>query len=119
MDVNHLKEVLKDKSFTTSLLQLETAKQVQDTLKEKSIDITIDEIKQIQDLIIRYQQGQLSNEEKKIFDLVSKSDDNELNEEDLEAVTGGFGFIFLGAVFVVGIAAVITDSIMDYKERRW
>ena len=71
MNEEKIKEVFSDKDFVGSLLELETAEEVQSAISKKGIDLSISDIE-----VLR---AQLANS------------GEELSEEDLENVAGGFG----------------------------
>lgn len=120
MNLNHLQDVLKDESFVNELMELETPNEVQSALKEKGIDIAVDDIEKIKDFLIRYQQGQLTEEEKKLVDLVSQCETGELDEEQLESVSGGFiEWIFVGALAAAIAGITIGGSYTAITGRRW
>jgi len=99
-----IKEVFRDEEYVKELLNLETAEEVQASLKEKGIEMTIDEIM-------------------KIKNMLEKSEDEELSDEDLEKVGGGCFAIAAGVIVVslvvTGASAIATNIYMNKRERRW
>jgi transposase len=78
-------EVFSDETFAKDLLQMEDASDVQKTLEEKGIELTLDEIRRIKEHAIKVQNGKDSQEQP---DLV----DGELSEDELMDVAGGDGW---------------------------
>lgn len=118
MDLNKIKIVLSDKKYVESLLQLETPQEVQACLKEKDIELSIDEINQIADYINRYENDALTDQEKQLFN--SFQNDGELSDDQLETVSGGFieYLVFICACAI--ISTVITGIGVHQKTRgRW
>ena len=84
MNEELLKEVLSDEAFAKSLIEMETHEDVQTALKEKGVDLSIEDIKAIQNLLVNQEDGELS-------------------EDDLENVAGGS----LTIMAALGIASII------------
>lgn len=80
-----IKEVFSDREFVESLLELETAEEVQAALKEKNLDLSVEDIENIQKALIT-------------------QESSELSEEEMENVAGGFA---ITAVAVSAIAGVV------------
>ena len=101
MNEEKIKEVFSDKDFVESLLELETAEEVQSAISKKGIDLSISDIE-----VLRAQ-------------LVNNGE--ELSEEDLENVAGGFVISATlvaigsccGALFSVG------SLVNNVTNRRW
>ena len=55
-----LAEIFSDEEFTRALLSMETPEEVQTALKEKGLELTIDEIKEIAKAINASQEGELT-----------------------------------------------------------
>lgn len=106
MNINKLKEVLNDQEFVEKLFGLENVNDIQNTLSEKGIDLSIEEIEATKDMLIRYQNNELTEQEKKIIEN-AQTENDELNEDQLEAVTGGSFFIFM-----IVIAALSTTVLV-------
>lgn len=83
-----IKEVFSDKEFVESLLGMETAEEVQAALKEKDLDLSIEDIKGIQKAL-------------------TAQETNELSEEEMENVAGGF---VITAGIVSAIAGVVSAT---------
>lgn len=103
MNKEKLNEVFSDQQFVESLLQLETPEQVQQILKEKGIDLTVEEIEQTRDFLVRYANGQLSEKETATLKLLQNSN-GELSEDELENVSGG---VFLLCACLLGSYGVL------------
>ncbi len=92
-----IKEIFSDEVFVESLANMETAEDVQATLAEKGIELTVADINALR--------VQLSNGEE------------ELSEEDLENVSGGVAIALLfsicGALFATG------TLVNNVTNRRW
>lgn len=104
MDNEKIKEVFSDDSFVASLMEMETAEDVQAALLEKEIDISLDEIASIRRVL-------------------SEQDDGEISDDDLEDVAGGSltavvcGFIIGGAVS--GGLVEMGKKTHQWTNRRW
>lgn len=83
-----IKEVFSDREFVESLLELETAEEVQAALKEKNLDLSVEDIENIQKALIT-------------------QESSELSEEEMENVSGGFVITATAAAAVSAIAGVI------------
>lgn len=109
MDLVKIKEVFSDEEFVKSLLNLETPQEVQQALKEKDVDLSIDEITSIGELLTRYANDELTDQDKKVIELASKPVD-ELSDEDLESVSGGLFIlttVSVGLLCALGATAVL------------
>lgn len=82
-----VKEIFSDKDYVTGLINLETPEDVQKSLAEKGLDLTVDQIKKIRDLAL-------------------KSQDQEITDDELEKVSGG-----CGAGVVVSIVASVVGCL--------
>ena len=84
-----IKEVFSDEAYVKSLFESESWETAQASLKEKGIDLSIEELKQL-------------------VNLMKKKGDGELSEEELEEVSGGVSLLilFVGAAVstVAGVA---------------
>lgn len=58
-----LKKVMSDEAYVKELLALETPEEVQASLEEKDVEMSLDEIKQATNLLSRYSDGELSEDE--------------------------------------------------------
>lgn len=106
MNEELLKEVLSDADFAKSLIEMDTPEAVQSALKEKGIDLSLEDITAIQNILTNQSEGELS-------------------EDDLENVAGG-SLTIMGAIAIAGIigAAVgggikLGDSVDKWTNRRW
>lgn len=95
MDEKLVKEVFSDKEFVASLLKMDTPEEVQAALKEKGVDLTIDDILQIREAC-------------------SRSDVEELSDDELENVSGGLipalcVLGFLGTIQLLGFVDEVTN----------
>ncbi len=95
MDDQQIQELFSDKEFVDSLLGRETPEAVQETLAEKGLDLTLDEIITIKTSLENDQIGELS-------------------EKDLLCVAGGSSRIF--TQLIVGIVRIIAQT---PKITRW
>ena len=76
-----LKEIFSDEEFVAKVFAIETAEEVQNAIKEKGVELTIEQLKEIQNAML----AQENNEE--------------INDKDLEKVAGGFSN--LSAVYLL------------------
>lgn len=103
MNEQKIKEVFSDQAFVESMLEMETAEDVQKALAEKGLDLSLAEIQSIK--------NSLENTE------------GELSEESLENVAGGSitaivcGLIIGGAV--AGGAFGLGKAVNNWTRRRW
>ena len=58
-----IKEVFSDEAYVQKLLAFETPEEVQASLEEKGIDVSVEELKQVSILLTKYSEGELSEEE--------------------------------------------------------
>ena len=89
--VKKLEEILADQEFVKKLLGIETAEEVQQALKEKGVELSLEEINEIHRQIIQ----QLESGE-------------ELDKEQLKNVAGGCG-VLLSAISL-GVKALCTGA---------
>ena len=82
-----INEIFSDEAFLKSLSEMETAEEVQAALKEKGLDLSIDDILKIQKTLTSQENGELS-------------------EDEMENVAGGFA-----------ITAGIVSAIDVYKRQ--
>jgi lactobin A/cerein 7B family class IIb bacteriocin len=88
MNEEQIKEIFSDEAFTSSLLELETAEEVQSALSGKGLDLSLDEITNIRSYI-----------------LATAEQGGELAEEQLETVTGGIALVAIGIIIGVAIGS--------------
>ena len=67
-----LSEAFADEEFVTALFALDTAEEAQAMLKDKGIEMTLDEVKRLPDAMA-----------------MARTSEGELSEDDLEDVSGG------------------------------
>ena len=106
MNEELLKEVLSDSKFAELLIQQETPEDVQVLLKEKGIELTLEDITSVRNILEQQAEGELS-------------------EDNLENVSGGS----LTLAAAIGIASIISasssalvsigDKVNTWTNRRW
>lgn len=111
MDIKQLKDIVADKEYVESLLELETAQQVKDSLAKKGVDLSLDDVNYLRGLFTRYVNDELSDDEKKMINTFN-DESSELSDEQLDAVTGGCDpiGITLFVLMVVSFAALGTHN---------
>ena len=87
MNMDKLKEVFADEAFVEGLLQLESAAEVQEALKEKDIEMTEDDIISLRDIMVKVESGEVSEEQLESW--AAQVEEGEIPEEMLELVSGG------------------------------
>ena len=87
MNMDNLKEVFADEAFVEGLLQLESAAEVQEALKEKDIEMTEDDIISLRDIMVKVESGEVSEEQLESW--AAQAEEGEIPEEMLELVSGG------------------------------
>lgn len=87
MNMDNLKEVFADEAFVEGLLQLESAVEVQEALKEKDIEMTEDDIISLRDIMVKVESGEVSEEQMESW--AAQAEEGEIPEEMLELVSGG------------------------------
>jgi len=99
-----VKELFSDEEYVNNLFAMETPEEVQASLKERGLELTVEEVI-------------------KIKDLLPKISDGELSDEDLESVSGGsLVGVAIGIAAVVGGLAVqvgVCIGIDAAIRRRW
>lgn len=98
MENYKMKEIFADEAFVKSLMELESAAEVQEALKEKGIELTEDDIMALRDIILKVEEGKISREQLESW--AAQAEDGELPEEMLELVSGGL----LISSLLIGIA---------------
>lgn len=98
MENYKMKEIFADEAFVKSLMELESAAEVQEALKEKGIELTEDDIMALRDIILKVEEGEISREQLESW--AAQAEDGELPEEMLELVSGGL----LISSLLIGIA---------------
>ena len=93
MDKEKLTEIFSDKEFVKSFFEPKNEEEVQKVLKEKGINLSLQEIQKIREILIQKKNGELSDEE-------------------LEAVSGGgFGDSFLKCLQVAQVISELIEGI--------
>ncbi|MCR5237239.1 MAG: hypothetical protein K6E34_08595 [Lachnospiraceae bacterium] len=82
-DGKNLEELFKDQDFAKKVLLDETPGNARELLKEKGVDVSIEEIGQIRDFVDMVKNGEISEEQLK------KIQDGELEPEDMKQIAGG------------------------------
>ena len=98
MENYKMKEIFADEAFVKSLMELESAAEVQEALKEKGIELTEDDIMALRDIILKVEEGEISREQLESW--AAQAEDGEITEEMLELVSGGL----LISSLLIGIA---------------
>ena len=127
MNMDKLKEVFADEAFVEGLLQLESAAEVQEALKEKDIEMTEDDIISLRDIMVKVESGEVSEEQLESW--AAQAEEGEIPEEMLELVSGGvitITALVLGALVTtlkmaaVGVGAAGVTVGASYAVRnRW
>ena len=93
MDKEKLTEIFSNKEFVKSFFEPKNEEEVQKVLKEKGIDLSLQEIQKMREMLIQKKNGELSDEE-------------------LEAVSGGgFGDSFLKCLQVAQVISELIEGI--------
>ena len=100
MNMDKLKEVFADEAFVEGLLQLESAAEVQEALKEKDIEMTEDDIISLRDIMVKVESGEVSEEQLESW--AAQAEEGEIPEKMLELVSGG----------VITITALVLGSLV-------
>ena len=100
MNEQRMKEVFSDEAFVKSLFALETVEEVQAALKEKGVELSLEEINGIHDRL-----------------LVSINENGELSLEQLENVAGGNSLP--GLVVKDPIVVKIVTAVNNALRGRW
>ena len=103
MDEKKVQEIFSDEAFVSSLMEMETAEQVQAAVKAKGLDLSIADIEKVK------------------AQLVSGKTD-ELSADELEDVAGGFAITFavVGCIAgCIGATASVGSFIHRITRARW
>lgn len=104
--VEKLKEILSDQAFVEKLLGMETAQEVQKALKDKGVEMTVEEIEEVQNQLLRMGE-----------------EADELKKDQLKNVAGGNPVAAAAGVVgaFVGVAALVINivSITTRRRIRW
>lgn len=92
MDEALVKQVFADEEFVKGLFQLDTPQEVQAALREKDIELSVDEIAKIRDILVKRFES-----------------DGELSDEELEMVSGGF---LIELVSIAVIASMVGTGLV-------
>ena len=104
MDANKVKEIFSDKAFAKSLLELESATQVQAELKKKGLDFSENDIMKIRDEISK--------------NLENGTKPEELSLDQLDDVAGGIAITTTLAI-VGGVLAAVVFADEHGRGRGW
>lgn len=119
-DINKIKEIFSDTDYVKSLVALDDAKQVQESLANKGLDLTLEQINEVKDILIRYQNNESTDLEKEYIAKAGQISNGELSEDDLENVTGGvFGTIIIASIIAVAVTAGIMTTGIKLGTGRW
>ena len=99
MDEAKLREVLSDEEYVKELLAMESEQQVQLSLEERGIELSLDQIRQIGEFVRKVQNGEVSQEQ------LEHMANGELTEDELEQVAGG-SFLAFALTVIIGGAAI-------------
>ncbi len=110
-DEKKIEELFKDQEFAKKVLLKETPENACELLKEKGVDVSVEEMGQVRGFIEKVKNGEISEEQLK------RMQDGELELEDMKQVAGGFAplipvFIGLAAV-LFSVSAVAVSNIND------
>lgn len=102
--VAKVKELFADKEFVEKILELESAEEVQAALKEKGLELTVEEINQIKEQLIK-----------------SGESGEEVSDEELEQVAGGVvgTVIACTAIGIIGAGGAVVTVINQVIRNRW
>ena len=117
-NMNKLQEVLKEEGFLEKLAQAESAEAAQAMLKEKGVDMSVEELNQMVELVQKVVNGDMTVEQ------LEQAQTGELSEDDLESVAGGmstkekviFGVATAGAVVFLGVLGYFGGSVDGYQD---
>lgn len=125
MDLELIKNLSNDQEFMQSLYTIEDGKQVQEKLKEKGVELSIEQLRELRDLFDRYVKNELTPQETKLLQQAQSTLDGELNEDQLETVSGGWNsddtnYLLTGilacVLFPVMAPVLIPSAIKDVKK---
>ncbi len=95
-----LKEIFKDQDLAKKVFKDETPENALELLKEKGVDISIEELgqirEQIRDFIEKVKNGEISEEQLK------RMQEGELELEDMKQVSGGL-FVEMGLIYAFAV----------------
>ena len=104
MNEEQLKKLFSDDAFVASILEMETAEEVQKSLADKGLELSLDEIAIIKNTL--------------------NSEETELSEDDLKAISGGVAITSVICGIISGSAAVsgaftLGKAVHSWTNRRW
>ncbi len=106
MNEELLKEVFSDEAYVKTLLELDTAEEVQASLKEKGVELSVEDITEAKNVLIQKANGELS-------------------DEDLDGVAGGSLTLAAGFAIAIIISAAtggtvaVGNSVHSWTGGRW
>ena len=104
MNEEQLKKLFSDDAFVASILEMETAEEVQKSLADKGLALSLDEIAIIKNTL--------------------NSEETELSEDDLKNISGGVAITSVICGIIIGSAAVsgaftLGKAVHSWTNRRW
>jgi predicted ribosomally synthesized peptide with nif11-like leader len=104
-----IQEVFADKEFVEKLLAMDTPEEVQAAVKEKGLELTLEEIEATK---------------KSIVNSLEKNDSDEVSDDQLEQVAGGFAIttalVIAGAITAGATgAAALGSAVHRWTGGRW
>lgn len=104
MNEEQLKKLFSDDAFMASILEMETAEEVQKSLADKGLELSLDEIAIIKNTL--------------------NSEETELSEDDLKAISGGVAITSVICGIIIGSAAAsgaftLGKAVHSWTNRRW
>jgi len=106
MDANKIKEIFADQAFAKSLMEMETAAQVQAELKKKGLDLSEKDVMKMRDEIVKHVENGTKPEE--------------LSLDQLDDVAGGSVTLCVGIAIATFVgAAVIGTGAGALSRLRW
>lgn len=104
MNEEQLKKLFSDDAFVASILEMETAEEVQKSLADKGLELSLDEIAIIKNTL--------------------NSEETELSEDDLKTISGGVAITAVICGVIIGSAAAsgaftLGKAVHSWTNRRW
>ena len=104
MNEEQLKKIFSDDAFVASILEMETAEEVQKSLADKGLALSLDEIAIIKNTL--------------------NSEETELSEDDLKTISGGVAITAVICGVIIGSAAAsgaftLGKAVHSWTNRRW
>ena len=93
MEIGSLKEKIADTEVARKIIEITEANELQITMAEDGIEISMEEAEQAVDLLAKIRSGEVTMEQMASVQQFENGD--ELDEEALESVSGGFVFFRL------------------------